>query len=160
MAENKRETFWTDARSITLSKFSTVALLVISVALLVSGPWLIRWLLDNKDIQPFFGVAPILLTAVSYLCGAAALVMLVRLYGFLRRVEKSEVFTPANVTALRMISWCCFAVAMLALLAGVVLYLPFLFIAGAAGFMALIVRVIKNAFEQAIRMKNELDYTI
>ena len=30
----------------------------------------------------------------------------------------------------------------------------------AAGFMALLVRVLKNAFAQAVRMKNELDYTI
>ncbi len=30
----------------------------------------------------------------------------------------------------------------------------------AAGFMALIVRIVKNVFEQAIRMKDELDYTI
>ena len=34
------------------------------------------------------------------------------------------------------------------------------FLAVAAGFMALIVRVLKNAFEQAVRMKDELDYTV
>lgn len=36
----------------------------------------------------------------------------------------------------------------------------FLFLAVAAGFMALIVRVLKNAFAQAVRMKDELDYTV
>ena len=30
----------------------------------------------------------------------------------------------------------------------------------AAAFMALIVRVIKNAFAQAVKMKDELDYTV
>ena len=30
----------------------------------------------------------------------------------------------------------------------------------AAAFMALVVRVIKNAFAQAVKMKDELDYTV
>ena len=39
--------------------------------------------------------------------------------------------------------------------------LPFIFAIGvAAAFMALIVRVIKNAFAQAVKMKDELDYTV
>ena len=49
---------------------------------------------------------------------------------------------------------------MLCLPAGIVIYLPFAFLAVAAGFMALIVRVLKNAFEQAVHMKDELDFTI
>ena len=44
---------------------------------------------------------------------------------------------------------------------GAVLGLPFIFAIGvAAAFMALIVRVIKNAFAQAVKMKDELDYTV
>ena len=39
-------------------------------------------------------------------------------------------------------------------------YLPFIAVAIAAGFMALIVRIIKNIFQQAIDMKAELDLTI
>ena len=40
------------------------------------------------------------------------------------------------------------------------LYLPCLVCAMAAGFMALIVRIVKNAFQQALLMKDELDYTV
>ena len=41
------------------------------------------------------------------------------------------------------------------------LYYPsFLLITAAAGFMCLIVRVVKNVFQQAIAMKSELDLTI
>ena len=39
-------------------------------------------------------------------------------------------------------------------------YLPFIAVAIAAGFMALIVRIVKNIFQQAIDMKAELDLTI
>lgn len=156
----KKTAFWSDEKSIALSRFSTAALLVIAVALLAAGPWLIDWLLANKAMRSAFGAARGLLYLISYGCGAAAMVTLVRLYGFLDRVAKGQVFTPRNVAALRAISWCCFIAAVLALAAGVALYLPFLFIAAAAGFMALIVRVIKNAFGQAVHMKNELDFTV
>ena len=67
---------------------------------------------------------------------------------------------PENVTALRRISWCCAGAAVLCLAAVFICYRPFAVLAAAAGFMALLVRVLKNAFAQAVRMKNELDYTI
>lgn len=50
---------------------------------------------------------------------------------------------------------CAFAL----LLAGL-WYLPFFVAAMAAAFMALIVRIVKNAFQQALLMKDELDYTV
>lgn len=58
------------------------------------------------------------------------------------------------------ISWCCAGAAVLCLAAVFICYRPFAVLAAAAGFMALLVRVLKNAFAQAVRMKNELDYTI
>ena len=98
---------------------------------------------------------------LGYACAALAIGMLVSLYKFLRRIEKGEVFVPENVAALRRISWCCTWAAALCLPVGAVLGLPFIFAIGvAAAFMALIVRVIKNAFAQAVKMKDELDYTV
>ena len=79
--------------------------------------------------------------------------------GILRRIEAGAVFVPANVTALRRISWCCAGAAVVCLVAAYI-YLPFAFLGVAAAFMALIVRVLKNAFAQAVHMKDELDYTI
>ena len=38
--------------------------------------------------------------------------------------------------------------------------MPFIAVAIAAGFMALLVRIVKNIFQQAIDMKAELDLTI
>ena len=67
---------------------------------------------------------------------------------------------PQNVTALRRISLCCAGAAALCLPTGFIVYVPFAFLGAAAGFMALIVRVIQIAFAQAVRMKNELDLTI
>ena len=80
----------------------------------------------------------------GYVCAVLAFVMLVSLYKFLRRIEAGAVFVPANVTALRRISWCCAGAAVVCLAAAYI-YLPFAFLGVAAAFMALIVRVLKNA---------------
>ena len=71
----------------------------------------------------------------------------------------AEVFIPENIRCLRIVSWCCVAAGAICLVS-TLFYIPFAAIATAAGFMALIVRIVKNVFEQAIRMKDELDYTI
>ena len=57
-------------------------------------------------------------------------------------------------------SWCCCGGALTTMLVGVLYARHFLAITCAAAFMMLVVRVIKNAFEQAILMKDELDLTV
>ncbi|MGN0983720.1 MAG: DUF2975 domain-containing protein, partial [Gemmiger sp.] len=104
-------------------------------------------------------VEPVLL-ALGYCCAVLAFWMLFNLDRFLRQLQAGAVFVPQTVAALRRVSWCCAAAALLCLPTGVIVYLPFLFLGVAAGFTALLVRVIKNAFEQAVRMKKELDLTI
>ena len=116
-----------------------------------------HWMVTAHALPPRTG--PVLLV-LGYLCAVLAFGMLFSLYKFLRRIEAGQIFVPANVTALRRISWCCVGAAVLCLPAGVGIYLPFAFLGVAAAFMALIVRVLKNAFEQAVRMKDELDLTI
>ena len=60
---------------------------------------------------------------------------------------------------MRIASWACVGAAAVCL-AGTFFY-PGMFVpALAAAFMALIVRIVKNSFEAAIRMKDELDLTI
>ena len=45
-------------------------------------------------------------------------------------------------------------------LLGCVFYLPFLFVAAALGFMALIVQIVRSIFRKAAQMQAELDLTI
>ncbi|NLB53899.1 MAG: DUF2975 domain-containing protein, partial [Syntrophomonadaceae bacterium] len=59
----------------------------------------------------------------------------------------------------RRISWSCFLGAVIALVS-VFYYNSWLFVAVAAAFMGLIVRVLKNVFAQAVELKNESDYTV
>ena len=148
---------WNDRKSITLTRVVVAAAILGSAIMTISGPWLTRWMVTAHALPPRTG--PVLLV-LGYLCAVLAFGMLFSLYKFLRRIEAGQIFVPANVTALRRISWCCVGAAVLCLPAGVSIYLPFAFLGVAAAFMALIVRVLKNAFEQAVRMKDELDLTI
>ena len=85
--------------------------------------------------------------------------LLWQMWRLLGNIRRGEVFIPGNVRCLRLVSWCCVGAGAVCL-ASSFFYLPFAAVAIAAGFMALIVRIVKNVFEQAIRMKDELDYTI
>ena len=149
---------WNDRKSITLTRVVVATAILGSAIMTISGPWLTRWMVTAHALPPRTG--PVLLV-LGYLCAVLAFGMLFSLYKFLRRIEAGQIFVPANVTALRRISWCCTWAAALCLPVGAVLGLPFIFAIGvAAAFMALIVRVIKNAFAQAVKMKDELDYTV
>ena len=148
---------WSDQKSIILTRAVVAGTIAGCGIMTVSGPWLTRWMVSAHALPPASG--PVLL-GMGYVCAVLAFVMLVSLYKFLRRIEAGAVFVPANVTALRRISWCCAGAAVLCLAAVFICYRPFAVLAAAAGFMALLVRVLKNAFAQAVRMKNELDYTI
>ena len=58
-----------------------------------------------------------------------------------------------------LISLCCIAAAVICL-GSSLYYLAFLVLALSSAFMALIVRIVRDAFRQAIRMQGELDLTI
>ena len=147
---------WSDQKSIILTRAVVAGTIAGCGIMTVSGPWLTRWMVSAHALPPASG--PVLL-GMGYVCAVLAFVMLVSLYKFLRRIEAGAVFVPANVTALRRISWCCAGAAVVCLAAAYI-YLPFAFLGVAAAFMALIVRVLKNAFAQAVHMKDELDYDL
>lgn len=127
---------WSDQKSIILTRVVVAGTIAGCGIMTVSGPWLTRWMVSAHALPPASG--PVLL-GMGYVCAVLAFVMLVSLYKFLRRIE-------AGAAAV------CLAAAYI--------YLPFAFLGVAAAFMALIVRVLKNAFAQAVHMKDELDYTI
>lgn len=88
-----------------------------------------------------------------------AWLLLAQLWRLLRNIQAGRVFEEENVHILRAVSWCC-AGAGLVCLGSTFWYLPFAAVAVAACFMALIVRIVKNVFQQALAMKSELDLTI
>lgn len=102
---------------------------------------------------------PVKLVILLYLC----LVPVALADGFLVKllllVRKRQVFTDGAVSCLRTISWCCCIEAGLLALGAIYYYLmPAL--AFVAGFLGLVLRVVKNVIEEAVALKAENDFTV
>lgn len=143
--------------SVTLSMLlNGLVAAVITVFCIKMPEWLDALLaLLGKDEALY---APTL--AVVYLSAVLAYGAIALLFVLLVCIRRGEVFTSRNVACLRAISWLCFAAALC--YAG--LSVPFLrvapVIAVACAFMGMIIRVVKNAFEKAVEIKNENDLTV
>ena len=158
-----KETLWNSKRSIILTKFCILALMLVSVIMMFYGKYLIsRFLIltggAKIDISNEFSFY--IITFISYMLGIIALLTLFCMLRFTINLEKDLIFVPQNIKWLRFISYGCLSAGLLLIIATVVYHKLFLVLSLAALFMMLIVRVIKNAFEQAVEMKEELDLTI
>ena len=147
---------WSKNSSIELSRACVILFMVLLAALDIACYWAVGWfvrlrLMDRDYI--FFMMTTI------YLCSGFGWVLLVRLWQLLQNIRAQLVFDARNVRLLRQVSWCCVGAGAVCLVS-CLYYLPFIAVAIAAGFMALIVRIVKNIFQQAIDMKSELDLTI
>ena len=147
---------WTKDRSITLSIICVYVFAAILLAADIFCYQLTGWFTSLRAMQWQRGVG---MMVTVYVCSVFAWIALYELLRLLKNLRRGEVFTDKNVRAMRIVSWCCAGVCA-ACLISVIWYLPFVFVAIAAGFMCLIVRIVKNVFQQAIAMKDELDLTI
>ncbi len=147
---------WNKDKSIALSQACVVLFALLLLALDIRAYWLALWFVQVRQMRWQLGV---LLTASIYVGSAFGWLCLYELWRLLANIRRGEVFIAANVRCMRVVSWCCVGAAAVGL-ASTAYYLPFAFVAVAAGFMALIVRIVKNAFQQAIAMKDELDLTV
>jgi hypothetical protein len=146
---------WNDSKSILLSRVSVVLFMVLLVAADIAAPWLIP-MTFSYVVKPgwagwFF--------ATIYAGTVPAAILLIGLYRLLRRIERGEVFVQKNVDGLRIISWCCLAGALISA-ASALYYVPWVMVAIAAAFVALIVRVVKNVFARAVSLQDDVDHTI
>ena len=148
---------WTRDKSIVLSLVCVGIFAAALLALDVGVYWLARRFFVELRGQPWQYA---LFTVVSvYLCSVPGWLTLASLWRLLRNLRAGTIFAPENVKLLRIVSWCCAAAALVTVV-NALYYLPFLFVAVAEGFMALIVRIVKNAFQEAAAMRSELDLTI
>ena len=157
--------------SVALSLVITILCLVLLTAAGATAyNYPVFWL-RLRNVKPDLGI--VLFTYGELLIAYGAVGLLLAL---LNRIRHQEIFTAANVSLLRALSWFSFAEALLftveAILrpnGGMVLVSEpfrnsFLFLFGAVAFVfvfvGLILRVVKNALEEAVAIKTEQDYTI
>ncbi len=140
--------------SLYASIVMTALLFVLIIAAVILLPSLIgfyeklRGGIDCRD----------LMTAL-YISALPGLVCSAVLTKLLLNIRKDEIFIKANVTILRILSYCCIFVGA-EYLVFAHRYISMLLIAFAALFFGLILRVIKNVFEKAIVIREENDFTI
>ncbi len=147
---------WNGRKSISLSKLCIRSFMGLLVATVVSAPWLTRWFLDfsraGQGTEVFFLVT-------IYVGSVPAVYLFYNLFRLLDSIEAEQVFITKNVERLRRISWSCFIGAGIAC-GSAFYYIPWVFLAVAAAFMGLIVRVLKNVVAQAVALQDEVDSTI
>ena len=108
--------------------------------------------LMNDDVT-----VPLLIT--FYSCAAVGFVILFVLDRLVSNISKGQVFVSGNIKLLRILSYCCFVIALITLIFARLRIIVFV-ITFAAAFIGLILRVIKNCFEEAVRLREENDFTI
>ena len=151
---------WTKDKSIALSRVCVAVFAALLLAL--DGSAVLMIPLVERRTQMFFTLVTAshaLWTALVALCSLFAWPALWKLWRLLGNLMEEKVFVEDNVRLLRVVSWCCVGVAVSCLVCGL-WYVPLFMLAAAAAFMALIVRIVKNVFQQAIAMKSELDLTV
>ena len=147
---------WNENKSVRLSQVCVVVFAALLLLLDVFCYAAVTWFIRLRGMPWQTGI---LMMITIYLCSVFGWVLLWKLWRLLRNIRSQVVFDAENVALLRTVSWCCVGAGGICL-ASSVYYLPFSAVAIAAGFMALIVRIVKNVFEQAILMKDDLDLTI
>lgn len=148
---------WNDRKSIILSQVCVKIFMVLYLAALLSAPFFVRGYVALRQMDSAFMI-PALLTTL-YLCAPPAGKLLWDLHRLLSNISHDNIFIDDNVALLRSISWCCITAGLICFFSSIY-YIIFLFLAIAAAFMGLIIRVMKNIIRQAVLLKAENDFTI
>lgn len=88
-----------------------------------------------------------------------ASVILYDILKLLFNIKSGEIFINENVKHLKRVSYCCFVISLITFI-GAFFYMPFGFVAMAAGFVGLLLRVLKNVMQSAVEISQENDLTI
>lgn len=150
---------WSKDKSTFLSSVLIKIVYALIAACCVFAPFMVRYydehIVAAQNMQSVF--VPLLITL--YAAVPPAVIALICLDKLLGNIKKDKPFVSANVKYLRIISYCCFAESLVFLYFSTLK--PFAFvIVFVAAFIGLILRVVKNVFEQAVAMREENDFTI
>lgn len=145
-----------EKRSIAITSVLIKVAIVLCAASLFLMPYAAK-MYEQISFQRDNVTVPLLIT--FYVCAAFGFVILFVLNKLIKNIGSEKVFTDENVKLLKILSYCCFAIAIVTLLFARLRILVFV-VTFAAAFIGLILRVIKNCFTEAIRLREENDFTI
>lgn len=154
---------WNRKHSTILSIVVCFIFIGVLTAALFAGPWFVKfwfsvyrgWNVNGEAMEKMTK----LFVACFYPSAVFAYVTLYSLLKMLFNIKNEEVFIHKNVKYLRQISWCCFAVALITFVGGI-MYIPFMLVSIAAAFVGLMLRVVKNVMQNAVEISEENELTI
>ena len=153
----------TTKKSVSVSIFVCITVAVLLGILIVLGPWLFNlYMTAYRGFLPDGAAMEMVKTTFLFCFYPSAVFAGVILYSLLRilfNIKKGNTFTRINVLLLKIVSWCCFLIAIITAIGGY-FYLPFLFIAVAGGFLGMFLRVLKNVMQSAVEIAEENELTI
>lgn len=144
--------------SVTLSLVLVRIVFALIIVSCFIGPYIVK--IYDQGIIKLTGQSVFVPLIVTLYCSAVpATLLVIALDRLISNIKRGDVFTAKNVTMLKVISYCCFAASVIFIYFSFIRPFAWLIVAAAA-FFGLILRVIKNVFEQAIEIKEENDFTI
>jgi hypothetical protein len=160
---------WNSKRSVILSIVCVRAVIVLAAALAALLPILVSARFDwqllagltiDGTVDSDMSVTVARYMPAYYTVCAPGFVALFHAQSLLLSIRRGDVFTRVNVRCLRVISWCCLAAAVVfAAYAPHTSYI-LLFVAAAAAFIGIVIRVLKNVLQAGVELKDENDFTI
>lgn len=143
-----------------ISKNASVTLSLVCCIVGFLGLVFLAWYFPHLVPEAADRTASVWILVLDYLLLVPVAIANGFLVKLLLLVKKRQVFTDRAVSCLRTISWCCFIEAGLFVLSGALFFGIDLVLAFVAGFLGLVLRVVKNVIEEAVALKKENDFTI
>jgi len=144
---------WKPNHSVTLSLVMTCLGAALLLAMMFTAPAILKTIDDDPAFLRVMSV-------IFYGCCPAGWLAVAALLKLLLNIRKEQVFTRQNVRMLRILSWCFIFVTLVSLGAFFTTYVLMIYVFLASGFLAVILRVVKNVMEQATIMREEQELTI
>lgn len=150
---------WNKNKSIVLSQVMIKVMYVGIILACVFAPRLVEYYDKRVILEAGLESVYTPLLVTLYCCVPPAVTALISLDMLLFNIQRGDTFIRRNVGLLRIISWCCFLGSAIFVYFSVLR--PFaLAIVAAAAFLGIILRVVKNCFEEAVALREENDFTI
>ena len=154
---------WNSKKSAMLSIVVCIVVALVLLTLILFGPMIFeRYLVSYRGFTPYSDTLERLETVFAWCFYPSAVFSGIILYSLMKllfNIRKEEIFISENVRIFRIVSWCCFAIALITLIGGI-FYMPFLIVAAAGGFVGVLLRVLKNVMQSAVEIKQENDLMI
>lgn len=150
---------WNKDKSVILSQILIKIMYVGIAVCCIIAPALVKQYDERVILEAGLESVFVALLVTLYCCVPPAVTALVHLDLLLLNIRRGRPFISKNVRYLRIISFCCFCGAAIFIYFAVLR--PFAWaIVAAAVFFGIILRVVKNCFQQAVELREENDFTI